>query len=326
MCGIPLFAQKSQADKKFKLYEYSEAIPLYKQYLEKSPEDYDAARNLALSYRYTNNIAGSIGVYQSLLKLKKAVPDDWYDLVQLLRIDGNLAEARVYALQYQEKNNGEKAQNLIKSIDMYDELMSGKNDYNVINKTGQYEQSVFSTTYYQSGFVVTAENQEGVRNEWTGRGFTKLFLTDINFTKLLPFATELMSKYNDGPATLSNDGTTMYYTTINKKSLQEQDVSTRKLQISAAIFKDGKWNPVELFKFNNSSYNFAHPALRKDGNMLVFSSDKPGGRGGMDLYYCILQSDNTWSVPVNIALLNSSENEIFPTFDDASNLYFASNG
>jgi outer membrane protein OmpA-like peptidoglycan-associated protein/tetratricopeptide (TPR) repeat protein len=321
-----MFAQKSQADKKFKLYEYSEAIPLYKQYLEKSPEDYDAAKNLALSYRYTNNIAGSIEIYQSLLKLKKAVPDDWYDMVQLLKINGNLTDARLYANQYQQKNNGEKAQNLLKSIDMYDELMSGRNEYNVINKTDQYHQSVFSTAYYQSGLIVTAENPEGTRNEWTGRGFTKLFLTDINFSKLVPFATELMSKYNDGPAAFSSDGKTLYFTTINKKSLQEQDVSTRKLQISSATQNDGNWKLVELFKFNNSNYNFAHPALRNDGQMLVFSSDKPGGKGGMDLYYCILQSDKTWSEPVNISILNSSENEIFPTFDAAGNLYFASNG
>ena len=142
LCTIPLFAQKSQADKKFKLYQYSEAIPLYKQYLEKSPEDYDAAKNLALSYRYINNIAGSIEVYQSLLKLKKAVPDDWYDMVQLLKINGNLADARLYAIQYQQKSNGEKAQNLLKSIDMYDELMSGRNEYNVINKTDQYHKSL----------------------------------------------------------------------------------------------------------------------------------------------------------------------------------------
>ncbi len=326
LCAIPLFAQKSQADKKFKLYQYSEAIPLYKQYLEKSPEDYDAARNLALSYKYINNIAGSIEAYQSLLKLKKAVPDDWYDLVQLLRINGNLADARLYAIQYQQKSSGEKAQNLLKSIDMYDELMSGKNEYNVINKTGQYHQSIFSTIYYNNGLIVTAENLEGSRNEWTGRGFTKLYSTDINFNKLVPIATELMSKYNDGPAALSNDGKTIYYTTINKKSLQEQDVSTRKLQISAAIFNEGKWNLVELFKFNNSNYNFAHPAIRNDGKMLVFSSDKPGGKGGMDLYYCMLQSDNTWSEPVNISALNSDENEIFPTFDASNNLYFASNG
>jgi len=326
LCAIPLLAQKPEADKKFKLYEYSEAIPLYKQYLAKSPADYDATKKLALAYKYINNINGSIEAYQSLIKLRDAVPEDWCDLVQLLRISGNLTEAKVYAIQYQNKNNGEKAQNLIKSIDMYDEFMSGKNEYDIMDKTPQYQQSVYAPVFYKNGLIVTAEKSGGRLNEWTGRGFTKLFMTDAGFAQLVPFASEVMSEYTDGIATFSSDGMTMYFTTINKKSIQEQDINTRKLQISAAILKNGKWQLSDLFRFNNSSYNVAHPALRNDGRMLVFSSDKPGGKGGMDLYYCLLQPDNTWSEPVNIASINTSENEIFPTFDAENNLNFASNG
>lgn len=325
MVSISAFAQKSQADKKFKLYQYSEAIPLYEQYLNKSPGDYEATKNLALSFKLINNINGSIAVYRSLVNMREAVPEDSYDLIQLLRISGNLTEAKQYALQYQEKNRGEKAENLLKSIDMYAELMAENDLYTITNKTAQYSKSVFSTVPYQNGFIVTAES-EGNKSDWTGKGFTKLYLTDVNFTQLIPFAKEVMTNYNDGPATLSEDGKTMYYTTINKKSLQEQDVNTRKLQISSALLEDGKWNQADLFKFNNSNYNVAHPALRNDGNLLVFASDKPGGKGGMDLYYCTKQTDNSWSEPINIHALNTSENEIFPSFDKSSNLYFSSNG
>lgn len=324
--SISIFAQKSQADKKFKLYIYSEAIPLYKQYLEKSPTDYAATKNLALAYKYTNNIAGSIAAYRSLLKLNEAVPEDWYEFVQLLRINGNLTEAKLFTIQYQTKNNGEKAKTLLKSIEMYDELMAGKNEYEITNKTAKDSQSVFATNYYNGALIVTAENEVAGKSNWTGRGLTKLYLTDLNCTQLLPFATELMTKYSDGPVTFSKDLKTMYFTTVNEKSLQEQDVNTRKLQISSATLKQGKWEPVQLFKFNNSKYNVAHAALKHDGSMLIFSSDMPGGKGKMDLYYCTLLSDSTWSAPVNIAALNTSENEIFPSFDASGNLYFASNG
>lgn len=326
LSGISLLAQKSQADKKFKLYEYSEAIPLYVQYLEKSPGDYAATKNLAISYQLINNIDNAIAVYRSVVTMKESNTEDRYEFIQLLRVQGNIAEARQNALLYQEKNPGEKAANLIKSIDMYDELMIDEDKYDVTNMTVKYSKSVFSNIQTRNGFVVTAEGDGTGKSDWTGKGFTKLYATDISFSKLTPFAKEVMSSYNDGPATLSGDGSTLYFTTINKKSLQESDVNTRKLQISAAILKDGKWNQVDLFKFNNSSYNVAHPALRNDGNMLVFASDKPGGKGGMDLYFCTKQVDNTWSEPINISVLNTSENEIFPTFDNSGNLYFASNG
>ncbi len=325
LCSFPVIAQKSQADKKFKLYEYSAAIPLYKQYLEKSPEDYDAAKNLAISYKNNHNITASIETYKALVKLNKAVADDWYELVQLLRMNGNLVDARNFAVQYQQKNSGEKAQNLIRSIDMNEEFMSEKNKYDVVNKTAQYSQSVFSPVYYLNGLLVTAENLGGPKFGWTGRGYTKLYMTSLDLSKLEPFATELMTRYNDGPASLSKDEKTIYLTSNNNKMLQEEDVSTRKLQISAALFNDGKWKLAGLFQFN-SNYNVAHPTLRNDGNLLVFSSDKPGGQGGMDLYYCTKQPDNSWSEPVNISALNTSENEIFPLFDTSDNLSFSSNG
>jgi outer membrane protein OmpA-like peptidoglycan-associated protein/tetratricopeptide (TPR) repeat protein len=318
-------AQKSQADRKFKLYEYNEAISLYRQYLEKNPADYGATKNLALACKYTNNISGSIETYRNLVKLPAAIPDDWYDLVQLLRISGQITEAKEFALLYQQKSDGEKAQNLIKSIDMYGELMAGMNDYSVVNKTPHLNQSVF-TVQFHNGLIVTAEEVKGSKSDWTGRGYTKLYKTDTDFTRLVPFAPEIMSDLNDGIATFSRDGNTIYFTTVNKKSILEQDVNTSKLQISAATLQGGQWKLADMFQYNNIRYNTAHPALRSDGNLLVFSSDRPGGKGGMDLYYCVKQSDNSWSEPINMAMLNTIGNEIFPVWDPLDKLFFASNG
>ena len=325
LCSISVLGQKAQGDKKFKLFEYSEAIPLYKDYLQKSPDDYDATKKLALSYKCINNINGSIETYRSLIKLSEAIPEDWYELVQLLRINGNLIEAKAFALQYQQKNDSDKAQNLLESIDMYDELTAEINAYTIENKTAQYNQSVF-TTLFNHELTVTAEETSGGTSDWTGRGYTKLYRTDFSFSKLTPFAPEIMSNDNDGVGTYSKDEKTLYFTTVNKKSIRELDVNTYKLQISAAIFTNGKWQFADLFKYNNNSYNVAHPALRDDGNMLVFSSDKPDGKGGKDLYYCVKQVDNSWSEPINIAVLNTSGTEVFPTFDASNNLYFASSG
>ncbi len=324
--SFSLFAQKSHADRKFKLYEYNEAILLYRQYLEKNPNDYDATKKLALACKYTNNISSSIEIYRTLVKLQDAISDDWYDLVQLLRISGQIIEARECALMYQQKNNGEKAQNLIKSIDMYDELMSGINDYLVVNKTPHLSQSVF-TVQFRNDLIVTAEELKGSKSDWTGRGYTKLFKTDADFSRLLPFAPEIMSNLNDGIATFSTDGNTIYFTTVNKKSILEQDVNTSKLQLSAATLqRSGQWQLTDLFEYNDIGYNTAHPALRSDGNVLVFSSDRPGGKGGMDLYYCVKQSNNDWSEPINIVAVNTIENEIFPVWDELDKLFFASNG
>jgi outer membrane protein OmpA-like peptidoglycan-associated protein len=321
-----LMAQKPKADKKFMLYEYSEAIPLYESYLVNNPSDYDASKKLALSYKYTNNINGAIETYKSMINLKEAVPLDLYDLAQLLRMKGDLVDAEKYALQYQSRQDGEKAQNLLQAIRRHDELMATINDYNIENKTGLYLQSVFASSPYGTGFIVTSESQSQEISLWTGRGYTKLYYADVDFFTLTPFAAEIMSDYDDGIATFSSDGKTMYYTSVNELSLKETDINTRMLQISSATLENDKWQLADLFPYKNNSYNMAHPALSKSGKILVFSSNKPGGRGGMDLYYCLIQTDNTWSEPVNISQLNTEENEVFPVFDSKGNLYFSSNG
>ncbi|MDO9511501.1 MAG: OmpA family protein [Bacteroidales bacterium] len=321
-----LYAQKPKADKKFILYEYNEAIPLYLEYLQKHPGDYEASKRLALSYKYTNNIIASINLYKSIVNLPESISQDLYDLAQLLRIQGDIAEAEKYAIIFKRLDNGEKAENLLTAIKMYDELILNKDKYLITNKTKPYNQSVFASAPYKNGFIVTRENINQKKSSWTGKGFTKLFYSDIDFLNFAPFATEVMSEYDDGIATFTVDNNTMYYTSVNKLSLKESEVNTRKLQISCAEFHNTSWQLTDRFLFNNSAYNTAHPCLDKSGKLLVFSSDMPGGRGGMDLYYCTLNLDNTWSKPIIISSLNSIENEVFPIFDADGNLYFSSNG
>jgi hypothetical protein len=55
-------------------------------------------------------------------------------------------------------------------------------------------------------------------------------------------------------------------------------------------FKDGKWNsPVNLGPEINSEYNEYRPVIGLAGNytnnFMIFSSDRPGGEGGYDLYF-----------------------------------------
>jgi len=324
--SVNLYAQKTQADLKFNLYEYTEAIPLYKMYLGKNPNDYAATLNLSLCYKYTNDIDKAIMSYKTVTSLIEAKPKDYFDLIQLLRIKGNLAEAKEYTLKLESIDNNELSKNILLSINEYEKFIAPINDYVIANKTANYEQSVFAGMVYKNGLLVTAASMNKGKSEWTGNGFTKLYTTDVNFTELTPFAPEIMTDRDDGNATISNDGTVMYITSVNEKLLKEKDVNTRKLQITSAQFIDGKWKKTNYFTYNNENYNIAHPVLSTDGKMLLFSSDKPGGKGGMDIYFCLSMGNNNWSEPMNAFILNTSENEIFPSVDGKGNIYFASDG
>lgn len=60
-------------------------------------------------------------------------------------------------------------------------------------------------------------------------------------------------------------------------------------------------------------------------NCCFFASDKPGGQGGLDIYYAT-KTDSLWNEPINLGpFINTAANEAFPTLND-SVLYFSSNG
>ncbi|MCC6724308.1 MAG: OmpA family protein, partial [Saprospiraceae bacterium] len=75
-----------------------------------------------------------------------------------------------------------------------------------------------------------------------------------------------------------------------------------------------------------NEYSVAHPALSADGNKLYFTSDMPGGFGGMDLY--VSEKDaGRWGPPMNLGPdVNTEGHEIFPYVAPDGKLYFASDG
>ena len=70
-----------------------------------------------------------------------------------------------------------------------------------------------------------------------------------------------------------------------------------------------------------------HPAVNSQGTILVFSSDKPGGKGGFDLYYAQRQDNsNPWgAIQLFRGSINTEGNEVFPGITPKGDLYFSSN-
>lgn len=68
--------------------------------------------------------------------------------------------------------------------------------------------------------------------------------------------------------------------------------------------------------------------LSADGSTLYFSSDRKGGRGGLDLYMVKRNIDGTWGEPENLGMeINTPYDENFPNIaPDGKTLYFASKG
>jgi tetratricopeptide (TPR) repeat protein len=65
--------------------------------------------------------------------------------------------------------------------------------------------------------------------------------------------------------------------------------------------------------------------LKNGKSFLFFSSDREGGKGGMDIWLAGIKANGTFDTPKNIASINSIEHEITPWLDvDSNRLYFSS--
>jgi hypothetical protein len=86
----------------------------------------------------------------------------------------------------------------------------------------------------------------------------------------------------------------------------------------------GSKSTLVAFPFNSMYYSMAYPQLADNGQVLYFSSNKPGGFGGFDIYISEF-NEGAWSEPINLGpVVNSKGDEITPFFEGNS-LYFASN-
>ncbi len=100
--------------------------------------------------------------------------------------------------------------------------------------------------------------------------------------------------------------------------------------IYTSTFDDGKWlPPVALNRFvNHPQYRESSACISPDGKRLYFSSNRPGGKGGFDLYVCEMGSNGQWGRPSNLgSRINTRGNEETPYLaPDGNTLYFSSDG
>lgn len=91
---------------------------------------------------------------------------------------------------------------------------------------------------------------------------------------------------------------------------------------------DNTWSKPIKLPFNLPDYTTTQPAYAKDSlgqDIIFFSSDRPGGYGGLDIWY-VVRKNGIYGQPINAgSFLNSPGNEITPFYDTATKtLYFSS--
>lgn len=134
---------------------------------------------------------------------------------------------------------------------------------------------------------------------------------DVNFPKNMEIAA----------VTFTPDGNTMYFTAWKDKE---------KYAIYSSKKTGDKWaDPQPLgLQVNSRDFNSSQPFVTSDGKFLLFSSDRSGGYGKFDLWYCTLREDGSLGQAVNFgSTINTEDDERAPYYNSLTKkLLFSTDG
>ena len=127
------------------------------------------------------------------------------------------------------------------------------------------------------------------------------------------------TKYTESHASISREGTTLFFTSDRKGGVGGQDI------YRAERISGDEWGvAVNLGNSVNTYYDEESPFITNQDQRLYFSSQGHNTMGGYDIFYCNKNSEGSWDVPKNIGYpVNSSDDDLFfnPGWEDDHAFY-----
>jgi hypothetical protein len=167
------------------------------------------------------------------------------------------------------------------------------------------------------------------RTDFNGRRLYNVYLAEkkdtSGFEKPHALKSERSTKFNIGPFCVAPDGKTIYFTSeVETGKIAENKNYKNHSGIFIAELNGPELGPIKPFKYNDPQYDLGQPSISSDGKYIFFASDRPGGSGKSDLYYCEFISGD-WLAPVNLGpAVNTAGSEIYPYMHRSGKLYFTS--
>lgn len=325
------FCQLKKANNYFNKKEYESAIPYYQKVLNKDTIQQEAIQKIAFSYQQLKDNRNAAIYFEKAVQLNPQENSNYLYYGQALKSNGDIEEAKIQFEKFIDKNpDSPIGKTMVQSCN--DILLWEKEKklfkvtllQNINSPTAD-----FCPVVYQDGLIFVSERGVDLVNEApsgdTEGPYLSIFYAKetSNYRKVKRFSNQLNSLYHDGPATISKDETSIYFTRGNKKERGKNYVN--RLKIYSATLIGDRCKDITPFQYNSNEYSLIHPSISEDQQKIFFASDMPGGFGGMDLYVCH-KSGEEWEKPINLGKdINTSGNEVFPTYNNGI-LYFSSNG
>lgn len=332
--------QKFLEAKKFQNnYQFKKSISLYSDVLKQDSSNANISYNIGMMYFYLNQTDSALYFMDKASKNinkkhknsfdnKSAPIETWFILADLHQAKYEFDDALVCLdsmLKYTESKKfiadiNRKKEECQKGI----EFISTPLDLTVmpLHKT-------INSPYREHSPVVTADLQTliftstrkgtGEKKDENGNYYEDIYICKRKngvWTDPESISKNINTEEHEASVGLSADGKILYiYKEAGGGDIYESNL------------KNNEWTEPKPLSIN-SNYRETHASISQDGNTIYFSSDRPGGEGGLDIYYAQKKENGKWGKAINLGKeINTPYDDDGPYINaDDSTLFFSSEG
>ena len=323
-----------KAKKKFEKGEYQKSILKYESILKKHPNDAKANFYLAESYRLSNRAPQAIPYYQKAIDNKLDNDSLRFFYAYALKTNGKYSQATEQLELLVSSISNElylkRASEEIENLIYLEELKNKKNFYQVKNMEKiNTPFAEYSPIYEDGNLYFTSNRASNKIYKATGTPFSNIYSVKINGARIDSTSIKSLSdiindrNVNDGVPTFSPNGKIMVFAKGNSGKKK----GTRDVNLYTSRFRNGVWTKPRQLNINKIHSWDSSPAFSRDGKILYFASNRPGGIGGTDIYSAKKSSRGRFIKVKNLGpTINTNGNEMFPYVSDDGHMYFSSDG
>ncbi|RLD27355.1 MAG: hypothetical protein DRI54_01200, partial [Bacteroidetes bacterium] len=337
---ILLSGQVQRADKLYKKNEYREALYQYQKVWAKNSDDDYVAEQIGKCYGNLSYYVLASEYFERAFEINPQNENAKLEFANALIRSMKIEQAEAFLIDYLTLNPGnERAAGLLKTVNYIIQMQEEKHENYTISKLENInsEYDDFGPVLFKDSILVFTSSRAQDLKDFSGvksdeERITNMYFTEFDrnnessFNKPEILFKSLYERNNQGPVSFTNSSGSNNKAYFNSTGITAQNRGEKlTMKVFTLEYSGDSWGKPKSINLNNDNFSIHHPFISPDGKLLFFASDKPGGQGGLDIYYAT-KTDSLWNEPINLGpFINTAANEAFPTLND-SVLYFSSNG
>ncbi len=344
MAGGGVQAQKLQqrmADRYADVFDYGKVAAIYENLDAKGQSDAAILRRLAVAYRKLGDAPSAEGAYRRLMIAPGRTADDLLSFADQLRANGKYSEALEQYEQYaKERPDDKRVQGYLRTPDLFFRLKRDSASATIRTVPINSAEADLGMTVMGELLLFSSARGEGPGGHsaypWDDQPFLNLYsamLKGETAEEPLVMRQHINTRYHEGTASFDSLAQRLYFTrnnvyygTVSRSPRGELNLAIYFADIVKGEFGQPEWGNLVPFEHNSPDYSTGHPCVSPDGRRLYFASDRPGGEGGVDIWFCD-NLGNQWGAPQNMGpKVNTAGDEMHPFIAGNGTFYFASNG